>query len=363
MMTITRNLRWQAPRLAAAQIKLLERLSNASAAAPNEAPVRKIVLEQITPFVDDAHVDALGNVLATKKGRGANLPRVMVAAHMDEVGLILTADEGEGVFRFELVGNVDERYLPGKPVWVGPKQIPGVIGAKAIHLTTASERQNKIGLDSLRVDLGPGNGGKAKIGDWATFATKFQRIGPSLRGKALDDRIGVATLIELVKNSPPNINVLAAFTVQEEVGLRGARVAGYAMNPDMAIVLDCTPAMDQPSWDGGENTLYRSQLDHGPAIYVADSGTLYDPRLVAHLQETADAYGIPYQIRQPGGGGTDAGNIHKQRAGIPTAAVSVPGRYLHTPASIVRLNDWKNTLALVHAALSHIDKSTLKGTR
>jgi endoglucanase len=135
------------------------------------------------------------------------------------------------------------------------------------------------------------------------------------------------------------------------------------MNPDMAFALDCTPAMDVPVWDGSENTLYRTKLDLGPAIYIADRATLSDPRLVNLLKAVGDEYGIPYQIRQPGGGGTDAGMIHKQRSGTPSVSVSVPGRYLHTAAAIIRLQDWKNSVALLHAALSHIDGTILSEPR
>jgi endoglucanase len=149
----------------------------------------------------------------------------------------------------------------------------------------------------------------------------------------------------------------------EEGGLKGATVAGYTFAPDMACALDCTPALDLPVWDGEENTLYRSIPNRGPAIYVGDGATLSDPRLVNLLKMTGDAYRIPYQLRQPGGGGTDAGAIHKQRAGIPSVSVSVPGRYLHTAISMVQLKDWQNSVALIHAALSQIDASTLKDPR
>jgi endoglucanase len=131
----------------------------------------------------------------------------------------------------------------------------------------------------------------------------------------------------------------------------------------MAIAIDSTPANDLPTWDGEENTAYNTKFDHGPAIYTADSGTLADPRLVRLLTETGDAEGIPYQIRQPGGGGTDAGAIHKQRAGIPSVSVSVPGRYAHSAIGLVRLNDWKNTLALLDAALRRVNPSLLAGER
>jgi putative aminopeptidase FrvX len=346
------------------QLKLLERLCNASGVSGDEGQVRAIVLEQVRPAVDEVKVDALGNVLATKRGTsgGDKRLRVMLAAHMDEVGFMLTNDEGDGIYRFETVGGVDVRQLAGKSVHVGKERYVGVIGAKPIHLTEEGETERSIPLDTLRIDLGP-EGKKAKIGDRATFATPFTRIGPSLRAKALDNRLGVATLIELVKIAPPNIELLAAFTVQEENGLRGARVAAFAFDPDLAIVLDATPAYDLPNWDDAQNTQYNTRLGEGPAIYIADSGTLSDPRLTRLLTETAEAQGIPFQIRQPGGGGTDAGGIHMRRAGIPSVSVSVPHRYSHTAVSIARLADWENTLKLVHAALERITPSILAPDR
>jgi endoglucanase len=221
-------------------------------------------------------------------------------------------------------------------------------------LTTPEERNRSIPLDALRIDVGPGKDARVKVGDRATFATSFLRLGLSLRAKALDDRLGVATLIELVKNAPPNVDLLAAFTVQEEVGLRGAGVAAYRFDPDLAFVVDSTPALDLPTWNGLENTAYNTRLDAGPAVYLADGSTLSDPRLVRHLIETAEALDIPYQIRQPGGGGTDAGAIHRTRAGIPSVSVSIPGRYAHTAAGLARLSDWRNTVALVQGALERL---------
>jgi putative aminopeptidase FrvX len=339
------------PTIRSSQYRLLEQLCNACAVSGDEGAVRKIVKEQLEPHAKDLVVDALGNVLVTRMGKGQNRLKVMVAAHMDEIGFMLTQDEGDGIFRFDAVGGIDPRQLAGKPVWIGASKTPGVIGAKPIHLTTASERKRAISLNSLRIDVGPDNKSKIKVGDRATFATKFKRIGPSIRAKALDNRLGVAILIELVKHAPENIDLLAAFTVQEEVGLRGARVAAYALDPDLAFALDSTPAYDLPNRDGTENAMYNTKLGAGPAIYIADSGTLSDPRLIRHLTDTAEEEGIPYQFRQPGGGGTDAAAIHRQRAGIPSVSVSVPGRYAHTSAGIARITDWKNTLALMYAAL------------
>lgn len=358
------------PRLGAAQIRLLERLCNACAVSGDEGEVRAVVLEHLRPCADELKVDALGNVLVTRRGREGDERRlrVMLAAHMDEVGFMLTHDDGDGLFRFELVGGIDERQLPGKPVWIGRQHTPGVIGAKPVHLTTAEERKHALSLDSLRIDVGPGGAGSVAVGDRATFATRFARLGASLRAKALDDRLGVALLIELVKRPPPGIDLLAAFTVQEEVGLRGASVAAYAFDPDLAIAIDATPAYDLPVWEeeGGrplENVQYNTRLGCGPAIYLADGGTLSDPRLARLLVDTAETLRIPYQIRQPGPGGTDAGAIHLARAGVPSISVSVPSRYTHTPAGIARLSDWQNTFALLLAALERLRPEILAADR
>lgn len=347
------------PAIRTQQIKLLEKLCNACAVSGDEGEVRKIVLEAVKPYADEVKVDAIGNILATKKGSGGNRPQVMLDAHMDEVGFILVSDEGDGAFGFQTVGGIDPRHLPGKPVLVGKEHLPGVIGMKPIHLANADELKRKPSIDSLRIDLGPG--GKAKPGDWATFATKFKQVGPSLTAKAIDDRIGVATLIELLKHAPDNIDLLAAFTVQEEVGLRGAKVAAYAFEPDLAIAIDSTPAYDMPTHDGSESSFYNTKLGLGPAIYIYNFATIDNPSLVRFLIETAEAEGIPYQIRQPGGGGTDAGAIQRTRTGVPVVSVSVPHRYTHSPVSIARVDDWKNTLNLLHLALGRITPQLLTG--
>jgi putative aminopeptidase FrvX len=332
----------------------------------NENEVRRIVMTEVKAHADEVRVDGLGNVLATRKGTGSDRLRVMVAAHMDEVGMMLIDDEGEGIFRFDVVGGLSAVQLAGKAVWVGKEHVPGVIG-RPIRFSDEDNRDEKLTLEDLRIDVSPDNAQRVKVGDYATFMTPFTRLGASLRAKALDDRVGVASLIELLRHAPPNIDLLAAFTVQEEVGLRGARVAAYALDPDLALVLDCTPARDLPALESSgdldearENTQYNTRLGAGPAIYVLDSSTIHDPRLVRQMVETAEELGIPYQIRQPGGGGTDAGGINRQRAGIPSVSMSVPGRYIHTAATIVRLEDWKNSLRLAHAALSRMTPDLLR---
>ena len=347
------------PTFGNAQLKLLEKLCNVIAISGDESQVRKIVLEEVQLYADEVKVDALGSVLATKfgtrpersrrGGRNEKRMRVMLDAHMDEVGFMIVADDGDGLYRFETIGGIDVRHLIGKQVLVGKDRTPAVIGGKPIHLMNGDERTRKVALDALRIDVGLS--GKASVGDRAGFATEFRRVGPSILAKSIDDRIGIATLIELIKQAPPNIDLCAAFSVQEEIGLRGAKVAAQYFNPDVAIAIDSTPAYDLPLYEGGENISYNTKLGLGPAIYIADGSTLHDPRLVRFLQETAEAEKIPYQFRQPGGGGTDSGAIQRSLAGIPTVSVSVPHRYTHSPVSISRLDDWKNTINLLHAAL------------
>jgi len=352
------------PGIGPEQIELLEKLCNATAVSGDEFEVRKIILEELKPFADDIKVDALGNVLVTKLGNGEGRVRVMLAAHMDEIGLMVVKKHDGSLFEFVRVGGIDERQLPGKAVLVGRDHLPGVIGAKPIHMTTADERKNKIKEKEMRIDMGTGIGDKVKPGDRVTFATRFRILGPSICAKALDDRFGVATLIELIKHAPDNIDLLGAFTVQEEVGLRGARVAAFAFDPDMAIALDSTPAYDLPNWDDEvENVQYNTRLGAGPAIYVMDRATIADRRLVNWLKETAEDLGIPYQFRQPGGGGTDAGVIHKTRSGIPSTSVSVPSRYLHSAAGIARQADWANTFSLLQAALCRLTPDLLAEER
>ncbi len=182
------------------QLKLLEKLCNVIAVSGDEGEVRKIVLEEIKPYADEVRVDALGSVLATRCGQGRNRPRVMLDAHMDEVGFMIVADDGDGIYRFVTVGGIDARHLLGKQVLVGRERTPGVIGGKPVHLMNSDEKTRKVSVNSMRIDLGLG--GRANVGDRAGFATKFKRVGPSILSKAIDDRIGVATLIELLKHAP-----------------------------------------------------------------------------------------------------------------------------------------------------------------
>ena len=347
----------------------LKQLADAVAVSGAEGAVRRLILEAIRPHVDSVRVDALGNILAVKKGSGRD--RVLAAAHMDEVGFMVSGHESDGSLRFETVGGVDERVWIGKPVVIGPERVPGVIAAAAVHLLTPDRRAAVVKAGQLRLDLGVESAEAArrlvKLGDRGTFAAELDFLrGPdgalvSLRGKALDDRLGCATLVELLRGGPYPCEFHAAFTVQEEVGLRGAKTAAFAVDPAAAFALDCTPAYDLPhAVEGRENVEYNTRLGHGPAIYVADRATLSDERLVKHLLRTAEQAGLPCQIRQTSGGGTDAGAMHRVRAGVPSVSLSVPGRYLHGPLAVARYADWRQTVALMRAALAAWSPKVLK---
>ena len=284
-------------------IDLARQLSEASGVSGDESEIRRVVLDSLQGRADQISVDALGNVLVHRRASGRRAVRIMVAAHLDEVGLMVVAITSDGMLQFEKVGGVDERYLLGKAVWVGRDHIPGVVGIKPIHLSGAGEVTRAVPLDLLRIDIGAPSkeaaSQRTRPGDRVSFATSFEVHGPLLTGKALDDRLGVASLISLVLDPPGNVELLAAFTAQEEVGLRGARVAAFALKPQAALVLDTTPALDLPTRDGSENIAYNTKLGGGPAVYLADRGTLGDRRLVSLVVEAARAEGSPSRSVNP----------------------------------------------------------------
>ena len=346
---------------------LLRALTEAVGVSGDEGAVRRLVHKHVEPLADEIRVDALGNLLAIRRGSSRRRVRVMLSAHMDEVGLMITGAESDGTLHVACVGSVAPHHLAGKAFWVGRERVTGVIGLTPPHLTRDMEHRPRLAVDQLRLDVGVQSREDAlervRIGDRASFATALTRMGDCVSAKALDDRLGVAILVELLGAAPPNIDLLAAFTVQEEIGLRGAGVAAHSLDPELAIAIDCTPARDLPTWDGNENVAYNTHLGQGPAIYTADRGTVSDLRLLEHFESTAKAARLPMQLRQPGGGSTDAGAIHRARKGIPAISVSVPVRYPHSPAGLIRIDDWRNTVLLLHAALVRLSPETLTRRR
>jgi endoglucanase len=349
---------------------LLKKLSEAYGVSGHEEEVRAIILEEIRGRVDECRVDGVGNLIARKKGTGQTGFRVLLAAHMDEIGLMVSQIEEGGHLRFFKVGGIDDRILPAKAVFIGDKRVPGVIGFKPIHLSEKAEKNQVVSFKQLAIDIGAGSKAEAeklvRLGDYAVFDAEFLELGPTVgqrepgaawravRGKAFDDRAGCALLVELLAERYP-FELSAAFTVQEEVGLRGARVAAYAENADFAFVLECTGANEIPvKKDLNPST----RLGQGPAITIMDQSFIADRRLVDLLIATAEGLKIPYQIKQPNIGGTDAGAIHMTRGGVPSVTVAVPCRYIHSPAGILNLADFDNALILVREALPHLTRRT-----
>jgi putative aminopeptidase FrvX len=336
---------------------LLEKLSNAFGPSGSEDEVRRLLARAVHDKVDDLQTDALGNLIAFKQGTGPE-PRmkVMVDAHTDEVGLMITRIEKNGLLGFRAIGGVDARLLMAKGVIVGEKRLPGVIIAPPIHLTKAEQRSKVLAMEQLVIDIGASSEDEAKklvkLGEVVIFDTKFEVLDEgglrTVKGKAFDDRMGCAVAAALAEGEYA-VDLYLSFSTQEEVGLRGARVAAYRIEPDLGFALEGTICDDMPKKEDVSPT---TELGKGPAISVMDRTFVADQRLVRLLVDQAEANGIPYQFKQPGTGGTDAGAIHLSKAGVPTVAVSVPSRYIHSPVSIASLNDFENTVALMKAALS-----------
>ena len=332
---------------------LLEKLSNARGVSGNEAAVRAIITAHLQKHVDEYRVDAMGNVLALKRAEGRGTAhRVIVAAHMDEVGFLITHIDRDGYLQFEKIGGIDDRILPSKTVRIGANAVPGVIGLKPRHRTSESERKQVVPADALRIDICATSREDAQRvvtpGDYASFDTTFTALGDNcVRGKALDDRAGCAILCELVRERYP-FDLYAAFTTQEELGLRGAHAAGFAVAPDVALVLEATVCDDSPKAREQSPT---TRLGDGPALTLADRGLLADKTLTRFFAETAHAEKLPFQYKQPLVGGTDAGALHRVRAGVATAVISVPARYIHSPAAVISLDDFGNALKLARAGL------------
>jgi len=328
----------------------IEKLSNASGVSGYEKEVRQVIKDELSSHVDELSVDSIGNLFATKKGSESEL-RIMIAAHMDEVGFFIDFIDSKGLIKFRKIGGIDDRVLLSKRVLVGKKKTPGIIGLKPVHLKDAGERQKVVGSDNLSIDVGAGSKdgaqGIGKIGETAIFATKFSQKGNILMGKAFDDRAGCAVLVGILKNKYP-FTVHGVFTVQEELGLRGAGVAAYALNPDFAFALEGTTAGDTPT---KKDISPSTNMGAGPAITIMDRSVVSDKHLVNLLVDTAKNENIPYQFKRTITGGTDSGAIHRSRAGVPSVTVAVPVRYIHSPVGMMHLSDLQNTIELMDKTL------------
>jgi putative aminopeptidase FrvX len=323
---------------------LTKRITEAYGPSGYEQGVRELIREEIKGYADEVRVDALGNLIARKKGNGA-APRkkVMLAAHMDEIGVIVTHIDEKGFARFAPIGGVYPLTLFGQRC----RFANGVIGV--FGRETKNSTASDITLNKLFIDVGATSKDDApiQVGDPAGFWRDFSDLGNRLVSKAMDDRIGCVVLIEVLKQLKSPHDVYCVFTVQEEVGLRGATTSAYGVQPDLAIAVDVTGTGDTPE----ANTM-AVQLGKGPAIKVKDAGMLAHPAVKNLLADTARAEKIPYQFEVLTGGTTDAMAMQTTREGVPAGCLSIPTRYIHTPSEMIDFDDLQNAIKLLVAVLN-----------
>jgi len=342
-------------------VDILEKLSNANGVTGREGEVRDLMKQYLKPYVDEIREDRLGNLIAFKKGN-KDAPSVMLAAHMDEVGLMIKNIKKKGFLQFTEVGGIDDRLLLAQKVIVHTDKGPlnGVVGSKPPHIQTEEERKKVIDADKLFIDVGAKDTEEAEkmgvqVGDVVSFDTKFVRISENVvLGKAFDDRVGCAIMIETLRRlQKVDCNVYAVGTIQEEVGLRGATIAAFQVAPDVAIVLESTVAGDMPGVEEGKAP---AKIGEGPVLTVADAGLIAHPKVLRLLMDSAKENKIPYQLETGIRGATDAARISLSREGVPSGVLSVAARYIHSPAAILNLEDVEKAVELAVAAVENVSK-------
>ena len=337
---------------------LLERLSNAFGPPGNEAEPRKILIEELQDYADEVKTDKLGNVFFYHKG-DEDAPVIMLAAHTDEVAVLITDIDEKGFLRFHPWGIV-ANVLPGQRMQLNGKKgnLYGILGTKPPHVLSAEERKAAIPADELFIDIGASSremavAKGAYVGMTGTFDVQFKDLGDGfLWGKAFDDRVGCYVMSEVfkwIKDKP--YNIVAVGTVQEEVGLRGSKTAAWQVDPDYGLALENTFAMDMP---GVSDHKQSAGLHKGPVVTIADRSVIAHPKVLGSILEAAKAENIPYQFKKIPSGGTDAGSIHLTKAGIPSGTIANPCRYIHGPCGITTEQDIENTVALVKAFIKRI---------
>jgi len=327
---------------------LLEKLTSACGLPGFEDEVRDIIKEELESHVDSIKVDRIGNLIAFKKGKKGS-PHIVLSAHMDEVGLCIKGIERDGTLKFASWG-VDSRILPSMHVLVGKDKIKGVIGNKPIHLQKAAERKQVYEIDAMYIDIGCDSKEETEKlvhkGDFAAFASKYIEFGENkIKAKALDDRIGCAAIIELMKMDLP-ISVTGIFCVQEEVGLKGSAVVSKSLNADLVINIEGTICADMEGIEEHERVTTQGA---GPCLSLMDMTSVYLKKYLEAIVKVAEDEKIPYQYRRTGMGGTDAGSYHIGGEGIPCIGIAVPCRYIHSPVSVMHKNDYENLVKLIEA--------------
>ena len=331
----------------------LERLCSFNGISGRENAVADEIERQITGYCT-CYRDNLGNIIAEKQGKKRSNYKLMISAHMDEVGMIVTGITSDGMLRLATVGGIDSRVILGRGVTVG-SGISGVIGTKAVHMQSAEERGTAVSADDLFIDIGAKDKADAEqlvsLGESVTFDSPFIRFGNGfIKGKAIDDRFGCALMIELIR-SEPEYDTTFVFCTQEEIGLRGAKAAAYSVNPDFAIVCETTTAADIAGVPSEKQVCV---LGKGAVVSYMDRHTMYDKELYDLAFQTAEEQKLSCQTKSMVAGGNDAGAIHTAHGGVRTMAVSIPCRYLHSPSCVIQESDMQSCLDLVKAMAERI---------
>ena len=340
--------------------ELLKKLTDASGISGFEDGIRNVIISEIKDHVDEIEVDNMGNMIATRKGKEGG-KKVMLAAHMDEIGLMVRYIDKNGFIKFSKIGGINDQMLLNQEVTVKTStgDVIGVIGSKPPHRMKSSEMKKVISYEDMFIDIGAADKEEAEkmvaVGDPILINQDFAELGKSLvKAKALDNRVGCAVLVEAMKQLESDATVYGVATVQEEVGLKGAKTSAFKVNPDLAIVLDVTISGDHP---GVKEEEAPAKAGKGPVIVLADAGgrgIITNLKVKELLTSTADEEKIPYQLEVSEGGTTDASVIHLTREGIPTGVISPAARYIHTPVSVVNVEDVENAVKLIVAVLKRI---------
>lgn len=335
-------------------IDLLRELCLINAPSGEEYKVSARIKKEIESFADEVYEDYIGNLITFKKGTDSS-KKLMVCAHMDEVGFIVKKITDDGYLKFEEVGEIDPRVILSKEVAVGDKRVKGVVGSAAIHLTKKDERKNAPQTDALYIDIGAKDSDEAKkhvsLGDYVSFESGFFVFGNSLiSSKGLDDRAGCAVMCFLIKENM-KYDTYFVFTSGEEIGLRGASAAANALLPDSALVLECTSCADFPNISAQEHV---TKMGEGAAISLMDARTIYDKEVATELKKIADEKKIPIQYKKSTAGGNDSGAISLAGKGVKMACLSLPCRNLHAPNSIISIDDLKSMYELSKAYICEV---------
>ena len=333
-------------------IDTLKTLCALSGVSSCEDEVRDYIRARVEPYAGSVRTDALGNLIVFKRGTRPTGNKLMLCAHMDEVGLMVKSVSEDGYLKFGCVGGIDRRVLLGKEVAVGTRRVPGVIGLKAIHLTTPEERKRVPKLTEFYIDIGAKNREEAlaqvELGDVCTFVSDTVELGGGmLKAKAIDDRVGCAVMVKLIEEDLP-MDCTFVFTAMEEVGCRGAFGAAFSVTPEIALVLEGTTAADVPSLAEDRQVCWPGK---GPVLSWMDGGTIYDRTLFERLRTLAEKNGLTWQMKHYISGGTDARAVQRTKAGVRVAGISAAVRYLHAPNSVCSISDAEQMLALARLFL------------